>query len=125
MPPRFQRNAKSHSPYSFRLEIEGIVCARFQDAFGLDVPHGTPRKTIVFRRGVTTGPGLWTWRSQGNVPPKDGTLVMLDGSGAERGRWKFQGGRISKWAGPGFNAKGGDDVAMDLVELTCERIEEA
>jgi hypothetical protein len=36
----------------------------------------------------------------------------------------FQGGRVSKWVGPSFNAKGGD-VAMDLLELTCERIEEA
>ncbi|MBZ5582059.1 MAG: phage tail protein [Acidobacteriia bacterium] len=123
MPQRFQRPAKP-SPYSFRLEIDGSICARFQDAAGLDVPHGAPRRTIILRRGVTTGPTLWTWRSQGNVPPKDGSLVMLDASGAERGRWRFQGGRVSKWVGPGFNAKGGD-VVMDLVELTCERIEEA
>ena len=122
MPPR-ARVAKPQ-PYSFRLEIDGSDCARFQDALGLDVPHGTPRKTITLKRGVTTGATLWTWRSQGNVPPKNGSLVMLDASGAERGRWKFQSARVSKWAGPGFNAKGGD-VAMELLELACERIEEA
>ncbi len=122
MPQRFQRPAKPN-PYNFRLEIDGVVCARFQDASGLDAPHGTPRTTITLKRGATTGPALWTWRSQGNVPSKNGSLILLDASGAERGRWRFEGARVSKWAGPGFNAKG-RDVAMDLIELTCERIEE-
>ncbi len=124
VPRTFRRPAKP-SPYTFRLEIDGIVCARFQDVSGLDVPHAVQRRVIALKRGITVGPMLWTWRAQGNVPPRDGSLVMLDGSGAERGRWNFQAGRISKWVGPGLNAKGGGDVAMEMLELSFERIEEA
>jgi T4-like virus tail tube protein gp19 len=121
VPPRFQHPPKP-LPYNFLLEIDGAVCARFQEVSGLDLPHGTTRTTIILKRGIITGPGLWAWRKQGNVPLKNGALVMLGGSGAEKGRWKFQGGRISKWVGPEFQAKGGGDVAMKTLELTCEEI---
>jgi phage tail-like protein len=124
VPSRFQRAPKP-LPYSFRLVIDDAVCARFQDAAGLDVPLGAPRTTVKLKRGFTTGPGLWTWRRQGNVPPKDGALVMLDGSGAEKGRWLLRAARISKWVGPDLKAQGGNDVAMTMLELTCERIEGA
>jgi len=40
VPPRFQRPPKP-LPYSFLLEIDGVVYARFQEVHGLDVPHGT------------------------------------------------------------------------------------
>ena len=120
---KFHRRSKP-APYSFRLEIDGVVCASFQDATGLDVPHGTPRKTITFRRGATIGAALPAWRSQGGVPPKDGRLVMLDGTGVEKGRWGFQAGRISKWIGPDLKAKHGLGAAITILELTCERIDE-
>ena len=122
MPGRFQRPPKP-LPYNFLLEMDGVVYARFQEVSGLDTPHGTTRKTIILRRGVITGQGLWGWRKQGNVPLRNGALVMLSSSGAERGRWKFQGARISKWVGPELSAKGGGDVAMKLLELACEGIE--
>ena len=121
VPPRFQRPPKP-LPYNFLLEIDGVVYARFQEVNGLDVPHGTPRKTIILKRGIVSGPGLWAWRKQGNVPLRSGALVLLDGAGAVRGRLPFRGCRISQWVGPAFNAKGGD-VAMKTLELTCEGID--
>lgn len=124
MTSRFRRRPKP-SPYSFRLEIDGAVCARFQGANGLDAPLGTPRTTLTLRRGVTIGPALAVWRSLGGVPPRDGSLVMLDGAGAEKGRWALQAGRISKWIGPDLKAKGGAGVAITLLEVKCKRIDEA
>ena len=102
-----------------------MVSARFQDITGLDVPLGTPRKTVTLRRGGTVGPGLRKWRSEGSVPPKNGCLVMLDAASAEKGRWNFRAGRISKWVGAGLHAKGSGDVAITVLELACESLDEA
>jgi phage tail-like protein len=122
VPPKFSRPPKQ-LPYNFLLEVDGATCARFQEVAGLDTPHGTARTTLILRRGIVRGAGgLWDWRKQGNVPLKNGALAMLDPSGAVKGRWRFQGARITKWVGPEFNAKGGD-VSMKTLELTCEKIE--
>lgn len=121
MPP-FQRPRKL-LPYAYALELDGRVCARFQAVSGLDVPYGAPRTTLTLRRGVTTGQALPAWRRQGNFPLRNGSLVMVDESGVEKGRWRLEGGRISKWTGPTLAAKGSGDVAIQILELTCERID--
>jgi hypothetical protein len=118
---KHQRPPKPH-PYSFLLELDGEACARFRDATGLNVPHGTPRKTLILRGGVTTGTGLQTWRKQGNVPPREGALIMRDGAGVEKGRWKFRGARVSKWIGPDLSSTA---TGVTLLELTCESIDGA
>jgi hypothetical protein len=122
VPPKFQRPPKP-LPYNFLLEIDGVRSARFQVVSGLDAPHGTARTTLILRRGLITGPVLWDWRKQGNVPLRNGALVMLDGFGGEKGRWRFKGARISKWVGPDLKAKGGGDVAMKTLELACEELD--
>jgi hypothetical protein len=123
VPAKYLRRPPKPLPYSFLLETDGSVCARFQQVAGLDVPHGTPRSTMILKRGIITGPVLWEWRRQGNVPPRGGALAMLDSSGAVRGRWKFQSARIVKWVGPELNAKGGGNATMAVLELACEGIE--
>jgi hypothetical protein len=50
---------------------------------------------------------------------------MRDGAGAERGRWNFHAARVSKWIGPDLLRTTGDGVAVRLLELTCDSIDDA
>ena len=43
--------------------------------------------------------------------------------GAEKIRWNFFRAWPSKWDGPAFSAKG-NDVSIEMLTLTCERIEQ-
>jgi hypothetical protein len=120
VPPKFSRPPKQ-LPYNFILELEGAPCARFQEAGGLDAPHGVARTTLILRRGLAKG-GLMAWRKQGNVPLRDGALAMLGTSGTVKGRWRFEGARIAKWVGPESGGRGAE-VSLKIVELACEKIE--
>jgi hypothetical protein len=51
---------------------------------------------------------------------KDGSVIQLDDTGNE----KFYKAWPSKWDGPTYSAKG-NDVAIETLMLTCERVEKA
>jgi phage tail-like protein len=129
--------------FNFLVEMDGITQAGFQECSGLDSttavveyrqgddPNHTRKLTglnsfsaITLKRGVTDSDELWKWRLTavaGTAEKKNGSIVLLDESGAEKIRWNFSSGWASKWTGPAFNATG-NSIAVETLEITHEEI---
>jgi phage tail-like protein len=132
--------------YQFLVEIDGITSAGFRECSGLDAGADpieyregsdptTPRKipglakygNISLKRGTTDDPQLWQWCKtaiDGQVERKNGSIILLDDTGAEKVRWNFREGWPSKWTGPSFNATG-NDVAIESLDIAHEGLEKA
>jgi len=145
MPATGQRN----DPYKssrFLVEIEGIVQAGFSEASGFgsnvevveyreggDTPtvRKLPGKVsypdITLKWGITDSRELYEWHRaavNGQVDRKNGSILLLDDLGQEKVRWNFFEAWPSKWEGPSFNATG-NEVAIDSLTVSCERVERA
>ncbi len=132
--------------YNFLVEIDGITRAGFRECSGLDTSQdpidyregGEPihvRKlpglvkysNISLKRGITDDAELWNWRKtvmDGKVERKNGSIILLDDTGAEKLRWNFVEGWPSKWTGPTFNATG-NEVAIEALEIAHEGVAKA
>jgi len=132
--------------YNFKVELDGITRAGFRECSGLDssqdpVPYRegtdplTERKlpgvvkysNISLKWGITDDHELWDWRKQamdGKVARKNGSIVLLDDTGAEKLRWNFVNGWPSKWTGPTFNATG-NEVAIESLDIVHEGVTKA
>jgi phage tail-like protein len=129
--------------FNFRVEIDGIEQAGFQEVSGLDTttepvdyregadPNHVRKLTglnkyspITLKRGITDSLELWDWRQtviDGTTERKNGSILLLDEKGEERLRWNFEQAWPSKWTGPSFNATG-NSVAIEELELTHEEV---
>jgi phage tail-like protein len=132
--------------FNFRVEMDGIQQAGFQEVSGLDAStdaqdyrEGTDpthvRKltglnkysAITLKRGITDSDELWKWRLtaiDGKVERKNGSIVLLDDTGEEKLRWNFVNAWPSKWTGPSFNSTS-SAVAVETLELTHEEVKKA
>lgn len=132
--------------YNFMVEIDGITRAGFRECSGLDsaqdpidyregtdpltarkLPGLIKHSNISLKWGITDDAELWEWRQQvidGSVERKNGSVVLLDDTGAEKVRWNFREGWPTKWTGPGFNATG-TDVAIETLEIVHEGLTKA
>ena len=132
--------------FRFLVEIEGIVQAGFSDCtgFGSNVEvveyreggdAATVRKLpgkvsypdVTLKWGVTDSRDLYNWHLSavnGQIERKNGSIILLDDRGQEKVRWNFFSAWPSKWDGPDFSAKG-NDVAIDTLTVSCERVERA
>lgn len=130
--------------YNFIVEMDGITRAGFKECFGLDssqdivnyreggeklsvrqLPGLVRYSRIVLMRGITDDPELWNWRKDaqdGKIKRKNGSIVLLDDTGVEKGRWNFTDAWPVKWVGPHFNATG-SEVAIETLELTHEGLD--
>jgi len=76
---------------------------------------------------VTDSQELYAWHLQtakGIIQRQTGSVIQLDDTGNEKLRWNFFNAWPSKWDGPTFSAKG-NDVSIETLTLTCERVEKA
>jgi phage tail-like protein len=128
--------------YNFLVEIDGITRAGFRDCAGLDstsavieyregddrslttrkLPGMVSHAPVTLSRGITDDAELWAWReqaAQGRVVRRNGSIVLLDDTGAEKLRWNFREGWPTRWTGPSFNATGGD-IAVEQLEIAHE-----
>ena len=132
--------------FNFIVEIDGIARAGFQDCSGLDTAQDpveyregadpiTVRKltslvkysNITLKWGTTDDSELMDWRKiimSGKDERKNGSIVLLDATGAEKVRWNFRNGWPTKWTGPTFNAKA-SEVAIETLEIAHEGLEKA
>jgi phage tail-like protein len=132
--------------YQFLVEIEGITRAGFRECSGLDSAQDaieyregnealTTRKlpglvkysNITLKWGITDDAELWAWRSKvvsGKIERRNGSIILLDDTGAEKVRWNFREAWPSKWTGPSFNATG-NDVAIETLEIAHEGLVKA
>jgi phage tail-like protein len=130
--------------FRFRVEIDGIQQAGFMEcsAVGshlevIEYREGGEPKTvrklpgkvsypdITLKWGTTTSQDLYEWHRSavnGELTRKTGSVVQLDDTGQEVMRWHFYQAWPSKWDGPTFTAKG-NDVSIQTLTLSCERIE--
>lgn len=127
--------------HSFRLEIDGIERGGFRECSGLEstsapityregddaltlqqIPGMASFSPITLRWGTSDDDDLFEWRrlvADGKVERRNGSIVLLDDTGAEKKRWNFIEAWPSKWSGPAFNATG-NDVAIEAIEITHE-----
>jgi phage tail-like protein len=132
--------------YNFLVEIDGIARAAFRECTGLDtsndpvdyregtdgrsvrkLPGLTKSSNITLKWGTTDDASLWEWRKtvmDGSVQRKNGSIVLLDDTGAEKVRWNFVEGWPTKWTGPSFNATG-NEVAIETLEIVHEGLVKA
>jgi phage tail-like protein len=127
--------------YNFLVEIDGITRAGFREASGLDssqdpveyregtdaftsrkLPGMVKYSNISLKWGMTDDLEMLEWRQKtvdGKVERRNGSIVLLDSTGAEKVRWNFRDAWPTKWTGPSFNATG-NEVAIETLELAHE-----
>jgi len=132
--------------FRFRLEIKGITQAGFSECSGFGsnievieyreggeaatvrkLPGKVSYPDITLKWGLTDSRELYDWHLSavnGEIDRRDGSVVLLDDIGEEAARWNFFSAWPSKYDGPDFNAKG-NDVAIDSLTVSCERVERA
>lgn len=142
MPPR----TDPYRNFRFLVEIEGIVQGGFSECsgFGSNVevieyreggetatvrklPGKTSYPDITLKYGVTDSRELYDWHLaavNGAVDRRNGSIILQNDAGQERIRWNFFAAWPSKYDGPDFNAKG-NDVSIDTLTVSCERVERA
>ena len=130
--------------FNFAVELDGIARAGFRECSGLNASQDpieyregtegpTARKlpgmvkysNITLKWGMTDDTELWDWRKKamtGKVERKNGSIVLLDDTGAEKMRWNFREAWPTKWTGPSFNATG-NEVAIETLEIAHEGLE--
>jgi len=131
--------------FRFLVEIDGIVQAGFSDCsgFGSNVevieyreggdattvrklPGKTSYTDLTLKWGITDSRELYDWHLaavNGQIQRKNGSIILQDDAGQERLRWNFFSAWPSKWDGPDFSAKG-NDVAIQSLTVSCERLEQ-
>lgn len=129
--------------FRFLLEIDGIMQAGFADCSGfgsnVDVieyreggdaatvrklPGKSSYPDITLKWGITDSRELYDWHAaavNGQITRKNGSIVLLDDTGQEKVRWNFFTAWPSKYDAPDFSAKS-NDVAIDTLTLSCERL---
>lgn len=130
--------------FRFLVEIDGIVQAGFSECsgFGSNVevveyreggetatvrklPGKTSYPDITLKWGITDSRELYDWHLtavNGKVQRKNGSIILQDDGGQEKIRWNFFSAWPSKYDGPDFSAKG-NDVSVDTLTVSCERVE--
>lgn len=130
--------------FNFKVEINGVTVAAFQEVGGLEVttevieyqdgddlsvrkrPGRTSYSNIILKRGYTATDELWQWMSEtidGTVERKSGSVVLFgDDAATEIIRYNFFEAWPCRWKGFVLDGKG-TDVAIEELELAVERIE--
>ena len=132
--------------FRFLVEIDGIVQAGFSECSGfgsnvevieyreggdaatvLKLPGKIAYPDITLKWGVTDSRELYDWHLtavNGQVQRKNGSIILQGDNGQEKIRWNFFRAWASKYDGPDLNAKG-NDVSIDTLTVSCERVERA
>jgi phage tail-like protein len=80
---------------------------------------------VSLKRGVIGDLRLFNWLKatrEGDFDPRTVTVTLLDERRSPVCSWILQQAQPKKWVGPTLTGKGGADVAMEQLDLTCENI---
>lgn len=79
---------------------------------------------VTLKRGLINSQDVWAWitaaRDQGPTAKKSVVIRLLDEKRTPVQTWTLQGALPLKWTGPTLAAKGGGEVAMEELVLSCE-----
>jgi phage tail-like protein len=138
-----------YGAFNFIVEFNGQeISAGFSDVSGLNTEvtvaeyrNGNDKENhvrkvpglhkvgdVTLKRGIINSKDLWEWikvtRTKGFEGKRSVSVTLLDESGQNPAqRWVLRGVIPLKWTGPTLAAKGGSDVAMEELVLSCEAIE--
>ena len=138
-----------YGAFNFIVEFNGQeISAGFSDVSGLNTEltiaeyrNGNDKENhvrkvpglhkvgdVTLKRGIINSKDLWDWitetRTKGFEGKRSVTVTLLDESAQNSAqRWVLRGVVPLKWTGPTLAAKGGSDVAMEELVLSCEAIE--
>ncbi len=90
-----------------------------------DAPVDPRPSSVTLRRAITRSKQLYEWRQAAAAGKRDLRTVIVhqcDATGAIVNTFALHGCRPLKWSGPEFNALA-NDIAMEELEICCERIE--
>jgi phage tail-like protein len=132
--------------FRFLIEIDGIVQGGFAECSGFGssvevveyreggepatvrkLPGKASYPDLMLKWGISDSTELYDWHRaalNGDVQRRNGSIILLDAKGNERVRWNFYNAWPSKYDGPDFNASG-NEVAIDSLTVSCERLERA
>jgi phage tail-like protein len=134
--------------FQFRVEIDQINNAYFQEISGIDatvdvieyragglplgpikLPGQVKHSNATFKRGYTSDTQLYDWFKNtmtGNVEKlrKHISIVQLDMAGQEVQRWNLFNAIPVKYTVNAFNAKG-NDLSIETLEVAYEYIDRA
>ncbi len=136
--------------YAFSVEVDGLIFAQFQAAEGMTIEisviehlenklGGLPVLTklpghvkygdITLKRGRISNNEMWEWIKmvqEGDVDGarKNGSIILLDYTKGEIGRFNFEAGWPSKVEIGGVDASS-DEVLMETVTITHEGLKAA
>jgi phage tail-like protein len=134
--------------YSFAVEIDSLTIAQFKEVNGLGItvgvienrankvgglpvlqklPGSVKYEDIHLSRGKVNDPAFWNWIKQvqeGKIDEarKDGAVILYDLAHGEVSRFNFFQGWPSK-VEVGKLSAGGDQVLLESVVITIERLE--
>jgi phage tail-like protein len=143
MPPLSRTETDPYRNFVFKVEIDGITQAGFNEASGFDstsdvidyregnevttarrIPGLVKYGDIVLKWGLTDSRELWDWRQRiidGEIERKNVSIVVLDTNGEEKIRWQCVRAWPSNMDPTDFTAKG-NDVAVMSLKLSHEGV---
>lgn len=79
---------------------------------------------VTLKRGVIDTKQVWEWikesRTSGPAAKRQVRITLRDESGKDQQVWTLTNVLPLKWSGPTLAGKGGGDVAMEELVLSCE-----
>jgi len=134
-----------YGSFNFTVDLGGGVAAGFSDVSGLVTemtvaeyrngsdPENHVRKIpgihkvgdVTLKRGLVGARDLFDWinqtRTEGYKAKRNVTIHLMDEArDGPKVTWKLQGAMPLKYTGPTLTGKGGGDVAMEELVLSCE-----
>lgn len=144
----FDSFARPRDPHErYLLEYQSIAIALFKEAEGLvseretlDVEEGGREEllavtgpyskgTFTLREGESEDLELYRWFEKSRDADhlassrRNGAVILVDGAGRERMRWKFRAGVITGWEGPEQPPRPGRSYPVETLEVTHEGLE--
>jgi phage tail-like protein len=120
---------RPYSQFNFLVDLgtAGGPHAGFQEFSQINKITGLNKSTdVTMKRGVILSSALRDWLNQIKKAPQRAhrtvTVSLQDEQHRVAGSWTLKGASIIKHVGPPLNAKG-NDVAIEELVLSCERIE--
>lgn len=138
------RNNDPYMNFNFTVEIEGLEAAGFMEVSGIvaetavieyregnmpgqsiKLPGQTRFGNVTLKRGISRNNVLWTWYQtvvQGDPDRRNMSIILLNTRREEVRRWNIFEAWPCKFETAPLNAKG-NEVAIETLEIVCERIE--